>query len=239
MKNGAHPPPSIEAIARYRPRVARPYFALASALPLLLLASCGRKAAPAPTGAEASPVASALAPEAPVNACPPAPSWAAELPTEAVAEVLHIPAKRANRNGAGYRLFDDGRLDTYTDVELFVNSAGKLETRPGDAVWKTTGMPEASKVEAARNLFSETSREDLEAWAPKQPRKDVEGEWTLIRLRKDDDLVSTCYFGHRGPPPLAALERAVHDLRSSIKAAERAVKEDAGAPKQKDRPKRP
>lgn len=207
--------------------MARSTLLLLSVLPLALVA-CGRKAPAAEAESKASPAASASASaeeKVETSACPPAPSWAAELPSEVVVEVLHIPAKRANRNGAGYRLFEDGKLDTYTDVELFVNAAGKLDTRPGDAVWKTTGTPESSKLEAAQRLFAETSREDLEAWAPKKRPKELTSEWTLLRIRKDGELVSTCYIGHRAPPPLAALERAVHDLRGSIKSAEKAAKE--------------
>lgn len=224
--------------------MARPTLLLVSVLPLALLA-CGRKAPPAPAEAEdkAQPAASAsVSAEEKVeaSACLAAPEWAADLPSEVVVEVLHVPAKRAQRKGAGYRLFEDGKMDTYTDVELFVNAAGKLETRPGDAVWKTAGMPEGAKLEAARKLFSETSRDDLEAWAPKKLPRELESEWTLIRVRKEGELVSTCYVGHRAPPPLAALERAVHDLRGSIKKAEKgAEKTGPKEPAEKDRAKRP
>lgn len=189
---------------------------LALALPLALV-GCRRKSPQPPVASEAEPIASASASSQAANACPPDPAWAEELPADAIVEVLHLPAKRANRNGAGYRLFEDGRFQTYTDVELFVNDAGKLDTRPGDAVWKTMGGVEGAKLEATRKLVLESPREELESWAPKRKPKDLDIDATLVRLRANGEIVRSCYFGDRAPPPLGAIERAVHDLGRGIK----------------------
>lgn len=205
------------------------------ALPLLLL-GCGRKAKDAdlpPEEAQASEAEAVDAnkAEAPAeNACLPTPFWAEDRGESVFIELLHIPAKRGNRNGAGYRLHEDGRIETYTDVELFVNDEGKLDTRPGDAIWKTVGSLDGAKLEEARELAKESSREELEKWAPKRIREGLDIESTLLTIIKGDETIRTCYFGDRPPAPIGKVEKAVHDyrmgLRKAAKEAEKAEKVD-------------
>lgn len=188
---------------------------IALSFPLALVA-CRREPSPPEAKTEAKPVASSR-PEA--NACPPVPAWAGEFPTGAIVEVLHVPnqAKSDAGDGTGYRLFEDGRLDTYSVLEFFTNDAGTLESRRVPGTWSTPGGVSGEKLEATRKLVLDTKREELEKWAPKRKPKDAGADFTLIRANYEGTVVQTCYFGDHAPPPLGAIERAMHDLRGGIK----------------------
>jgi len=143
--------------------------------------------------------------------CPQPPAWAGELPSEVLAEVLHLPATEGRE--VGYRVHEDGTLETYAEVELVLGANGAVASRAVPGRWKEVGRAQEKKLAFLRRQLREASPEELEAWAWHRGGDD---DVTLIRLRRDGQIVRSCYFGDRAPPPLGAIERQVLDLRLGI-----------------------
>lgn len=144
--------------------------------------------------------------------CPPFPAWASkELPAGVLVDVLHVPS-REDRS-VGYRLHEDGRLETHAKVELVVGADGQLTARPIAEAWKEVGRVPDERLETTRRLIREASADELRAWAGH--RGGEEGT-TFLRMRRDGQILESCYFGDRAPPPLGLIERHVLDLRLGI-----------------------
>jgi hypothetical protein len=130
-------------------------------------------------------------------------------------EVLHESKAGSSTHGAGYRLRSDGRLETYDDIDVAPNDAGKLAFKKVQGHWRVRGPVDASGLRAARSAAARALGGGLGG---------VMGEagpgraWTLVVVRGDGGSLVACYHGEEAPPALTDLEQAAHALVSHATA---------------------
>ena len=147
--------------------------------------------------------------------CPPLPSWAPAPSDQVEADLLHVTAT----HGAGYRLFADGHLETYDDLELIKDDAGRMKLEKAQGKWRDRGKVDASGVEALRAAVRQTDRAELiGARTGKGGGKDTR---THLFVRREGVALSLCYLGDQAPASLEPIEKAIHDLMKHLKDAAR------------------
>lgn len=142
--------------------------------------------------------------------CPELPSWAGELPADVFAEVLHLPGEP---RAIGFRVYEDGKLETWAQVELVLGADGTLGSRPIEGKWKDEGRVLPERLDLLRQAVRATPPDELAAWSGYRGEGE---EATVIRIRRDGQIHQSCYFGDRAPAPLNRIERLVLDLRFGV-----------------------
>lgn len=181
---------------------------------LLPLAAC-RRDPPAPAAAPAEAASSA---NSAADACPAAPAWARDEPAGLLIEVLYVPGVPGTHVGTGYRLFEDGRLDTFGDIEFYLDDAGKAHSRRIPAEWRTEGGVGGEALDRTRKVVDGTARDELDGWTKGRPHETKPIDLTVVRARQGGTLHHACYLGDPAPPALGALESAVKELVAVAKS---------------------
>jgi hypothetical protein len=152
------------------------------------------------------------------GACPAAPSWAGKQSDEIEVDLLHT----TEAHGTGYRLFNDGHLETYDDLELIKSDAGRMKLEKVAGSWRNRGPVDVQGLEAVRRAIGATDeREMVGSRTGQGGGKDSRTHMLIVR---DGKRTSFCYVGDQAPKGLEAVERAIHDL---VKYA-REVAKDGG-----------
>ncbi|MBI5534633.1 MAG: hypothetical protein HY898_18045 [Deltaproteobacteria bacterium] len=145
-------------------------------------------------------------PQALRSACPPAPPWAGNPAEPIEAEMLHATAS----HGTGYRLFKDGHVETYDDLDVLKDDAGRMKLDRVPGRWRDRGPVAPAAIEAMRKAVASADSSELTgARTGKGGDKDSRTHFVVPR---DGKATAFCYLGDEAPKGLEAIEKSMHEL---------------------------
>ncbi|MFW5739958.1 MAG: S1 family peptidase [Myxococcota bacterium] len=144
--------------------------------------------------------------------CPARPAWAGELPDDIEVELLHDSKRDDSRHGTGYRLRSDGTFETYDDIQVARDDAGRMAFKRVKGDWTKRGEVRSDALAALRKKIAERSDHLNGRWRTPGARSTLTHLITL-RHGKRSEL---CYVGLEAPQPVQRLQQQIHDLVNHV-----------------------
>lgn len=145
--------------------------------------------------------------------CPARPAWAGSFDDNVEVELLHHSNAGGKEHGTGYRLRRDGTFETYDDIKVEKNDAGKLVFNRVDGAWAQKGTVMPNALSALRTAIADQPANELKGkWRTKGPRT----ARTHLTTVRDGSRSEVCYLGDEAPASIQALQKKIHDLVNHV-----------------------
>ena len=145
--------------------------------------------------------------------CPARPSWAGALTDDVEVELLHTSEQGERKHGTGYRLHADGSFETYDDIAIEPNDAGRMVFKPVEGKWTLRGSIEPKSLAAFRKTLAAQSADSL---AGKWRTNGARTAMTLLTTHRDGSKRTLCYLGMEPPQSAQSLQKEIHDLVNHV-----------------------
>jgi hypothetical protein len=210
------PPLSARLVTR-APRLGRSFAVLAAlALPAALGHGCTCGSVPP----EPAPVAAASA--APLR-CPEPPDWAENPPDRdrLVAELIHQPDTDAARKGSGVRVYDDGKVWVFEEVNITFKD-GKVTTERVDPVWRLLGVAAPARLDDLRRVIAAAPADELVDVQGKNRKGRSRPSFLHVRRSDAPALLRSCFRGSDGGTAQSRIDEVVKKIAGEVGDAARA-----------------
>jgi hypothetical protein len=148
------------------------------------------------------------------STCPARPEWAGPLASATEVEVLHHAQTPSSPHGTGYRLYADGRFETYDDINLRPDDAGRLTFQRVPGSWRLRGVVTDEARAELRALLASTPAAAVEGVQATKTRD--RGAFTIVTWVHADKVAVSCYYGSEMPSSSERVVSKVHDLVNRV-----------------------
>jgi len=110
-------------------------------------------------------------------------------------------------------LFADGTFETYDDIQVVRNDAGRMVFERVEGKWTQRGSVDSATLAALREAVSDHTADALTGkWRTTGPRS----ARTHLTTRRGEEAIELCYLGTEVPKPLKPLQDRIHDLVNHV-----------------------